>query len=164
MYMSYPRLIHDTRKQNKIQPETHCGDTCDMSKSQVRHIHDPVPSINRDRNYNISITMFPCSVLQSLIWELHPYIRFKPHSTALFVPVLIATQTAPSRILWKSDKCYILANVKTYTSNFSIILVKILYKTSQCTATQLTAWLSSNKLVHGLHASRQSISHPYSYP
>ena len=55
--MSYPRLIHDTRKQNKIQPETHCGDTCDMSKSQVRHIHDPVSSIDRDRNYNISITM-----------------------------------------------------------------------------------------------------------
>jgi len=38
--------------------KTHCGDTCDMSKSQVRHIRDPVSSIDRDRNYNISITMF----------------------------------------------------------------------------------------------------------
>jgi len=28
-----------------------------MSKSQLRHIHDPVSSIDRDRNYNISITM-----------------------------------------------------------------------------------------------------------
>jgi len=48
--MSYPRLIHHTLT-NSDTPKAHCSDTCDMSKSKVRHIHDPVSSIDRDRNY-----------------------------------------------------------------------------------------------------------------
>ena len=50
MYMSYPPLIHHTLT-NSDTTKTHCSDTCHMSKSKVGHIHDPVSSIDRDRNY-----------------------------------------------------------------------------------------------------------------
>ena len=64
MYMSYLRLIHDTRKQNTIQPRRIAAIRV-TSTSQVRHIHDPVSSIDRDRNYNICITM---AVLFPTVW------------------------------------------------------------------------------------------------
>jgi len=102
--------------------------------------------------FRLNRLKLPSVSLQSLIWQLHPYIRFKQYSTALFTPVLTGTGTIPSRIFRKSDRCYILTNVKTHTSNFFVILVNTLYKTLQRTAS-----LTSNNLDHGLHAGRQSI-------
>jgi len=39
-----------------------------MSKSQVRHIHDPVSSVDRDRNYNICITMAVLDNYGKIYW------------------------------------------------------------------------------------------------
>jgi len=51
----------------------HCGDTCDMSRSQVRHVHDPVSSIDGDRNY-IAVTVV-CSEFRRSETFLQCYIN-----------------------------------------------------------------------------------------
>jgi len=46
-----------------------------MSKSQVRHIYYPVSSIDRDRNYNISINMAVFLHTGSLLENFLPPLR-----------------------------------------------------------------------------------------
>jgi len=48
--------------------------------------------------FRLNRLKLPSISLQSLIWQLHSYIWFKPHSTALFTPVLTGAGTIPSRI------------------------------------------------------------------
>ena len=60
--MSYPPLLHDTRKQNNIQPRRIAA-IRDMSWSKVRNIHDTVSSIDRDRNYYLIMHMSACKFL-----------------------------------------------------------------------------------------------------
>lgn len=102
----------------------------------------------------------PSVSLHSLLWQLHPYIRFKPHSTALFTPVL-GTGTIPSRIFRKSDKRYILTNVETYTSNFSIILVNIMYTSSQHSLPHY--FPATNWITDYTHADNHSLTHIHTH-
>jgi len=60
------------------------------------------------RIFRLNSLKLPSVSLQSLVWQLHHYIRFKPHCTAFFTPVLNGTGTIPSRIFRKRDKRYIL--------------------------------------------------------
>ena len=65
MYVSYLRLRHVTRIAAMRLGLYLILFTCVMYKSRVRHIHDPVTSIDRDRNY-IYTNREQCEVLTGL--------------------------------------------------------------------------------------------------